>query len=89
MPVCVPIKDMRDTAKFSELVESTPGPITVTKNGYSKFVVMRSVDYDRMVQEQAKARLIERVVIAERERAAGLGRSAFEALSDLETKYSL
>lgn len=48
MPVCVPIKDMRDTAKFSELVESTPGPITVTKNGYSKFVVMRSVDYDRM-----------------------------------------
>jgi len=74
MPVCVPIKDMRDTAKFSELVESTPGPITVT---------------NRMVQEQAKARLMERVAIAERERAAGLGRSAFEALSDLETKYGL
>ena len=50
---------------------------------------MRSVDYDRMVQEQAKARLMERVAIAERERAAGLGRSAFEALSDLETKYGL
>lgn len=54
MPVCVPIKDMRDTAKFSELVETTPGPVTVTKNGYSKFVVLRSEDYDLMVQEQAK-----------------------------------
>lgn len=55
MPVCVPIKDMRDTAKFSELVETTAGPVTVTKNGYSKFVVLRSEDYDLMVQEQAKA----------------------------------
>lgn len=54
MPVCVPIKDMRDTAKFSELVETTTGPVTVTKNGYSKFVVLRSEDYDLMVQEQAK-----------------------------------
>ena len=51
MPVCVPIKDMRDTAKFSELVETTPGPVTVTKNGYSKFVVLRSEDYDLMVPE--------------------------------------
>lgn len=25
MPVCVPIKDMRDTAKFAELVETAPG----------------------------------------------------------------
>ena len=39
MPVCVPIKDMRDTAKFSELVETTTGPVTVTKNGYSKILL--------------------------------------------------
>ena len=54
MPVCVPIKDMRDTAKFSELVETTTGPVTVTKNGYSKFVVLRSEDYDLMVQLNKK-----------------------------------
>ena len=86
MPVCVPIKDMRDTAKFSELVETTPGPVTVTKNGYSKFVVLRSEGYDLMVQEQAKARLM---AVAERERAAGTARDAFEALDDLEAKYGL
>lgn len=89
MPVCVPIKDMRDTAKFSELVETTPGPVAVTKNGYSKFVVLRSEDYDLMVQEQAKARLMARIAVAERERAAGTARDAFEALDDLEAKYGL
>lgn len=89
MPVCVPIKDMRDTAKFSELVETTPGPVTVTKNGYSKFVVLLSEDYDLMVQEQAKARLMARIAVAERERAAGMARDAFEALDDLEAKYGL
>lgn len=89
MPVCVPIKDMRDTAKFSELVETTAGPVIVTKNGYSKFVVLRSEDYDLMVQEQAKARLMARIAVAERERAVGTARDAFEALDDLEAKYGL
>ncbi len=89
MPICVPIKDMRDTAKFSELVESSAGPVTVTKNGYSKFVVMRSEDYDLMAQERARAQLMARVAVVERERAAGQGRDALDALSELEAKYGL
>ena len=34
MPVCVPVRDMRDTAGFTELVERE-GDVTVTKNGYA------------------------------------------------------
>lgn len=89
MPICVPIKDMRDTAKFSELVESSPSPVTVTKNGYSKFVVMRSEDYDLLEEERARARLLSRIALAEREGAAGEGRDAFEALDAVEEKYGL
>lgn len=63
--------------------------MTVTENGYSKFVVLRSEDYDLMVQEQAKARLMARIAVAERERAAGTARDAFEALDDLEAKNGL
>lgn len=63
--------------------------MTVTKNGYSKFVVLRSEDYDFMVQEQAKARLMARIAVAERERADGMARNAFEALDGLEAKYGL
>lgn len=89
MPVCVPITDLRDTASFAELVESSPTPITVTKNGYSKFVVMRSEDYDLMEEECAKARLMSRIALAERERAEGVSRDAFESLDAIETKYGL
>ena len=89
MPIAVPIRDMRDTAKFSELVETSPTPVIVTKNGYSKFVVMRSEDYDELEAERAKAHLMNRIAIAERERAEHSGRDAFEALADLRIKYGL
>lgn len=89
MPVCVPVKDMRDTSRFAELVESSAGPVTVTKNGYSKFVVMRSEDYDRMEAELAHARLMGRVALAERERNDGLAKDAFESLESIEAKYGL
>ena len=74
MPVCVPIKDLKDTAKFSKLVEESAGPITVTKNGYDAFVVMRSSDYDRLANrglEEARQRLLDRIAIAEQEKAEG------------------
>ena len=41
-----------------------------------------------MVQEQAKARLMARIAVAEKERAAGMARDGFEALDDLEAKYA-
>lgn len=89
MPVVVPIKDMRDTARFSELVETSTMPITVTKNGYGRFVVMRMEDYDALVSDRAKAELMSRISISERERAEHLGRDAFAALDDAETKNAL
>lgn len=89
MPVCVPIKDMRDTAAFSDLVEKTTGPVTVTKNGYSKFVVMRSEDYDVLMVSQAQMNLMARIAVAERERKEGNHLDALESLSALEAKYGL
>lgn len=89
MPVCVPVKDMRDTSRFAELVESSASPVTVTKNGYSKFVVMRSEDYDRMEAELARARLMGHIALAERERNDGLAKDAFESLASIEEKYGL
>ena len=89
MAVCVPIKDMRDTVKFSELIESAPGPVTVTKNGYDQFVVMRSDDYEAIRLSEAKARLMARMALAERERAQGTAVDALESLDRIEAKYGL
>lgn len=40
-------------------------------------------------QAQAKERLMARIRVAERERAAGMSRDAFEALAELEARLGL
>ena len=92
MPICVPIKEMKDTAKFARLVEEASGPVTVTKNGYDAFVVMRSADYDRLVNrdyEAAKQKLLERIAIAEQEKAEGKWVDYDTATRELRAKYGL
>lgn len=59
MPKTVPIRDLKDTAAFAKMVESSDVPVTVTRNGYDAFVVMRSSDYDAMQEELAKAKLMQ------------------------------
>ena len=89
MSLCVPIKDLRDTAAFDEMVTSSPTPIIVTKNGYDRFVCVTSSDFNRWEQAEARARLLERIMIAERERTEGKGVDAFKATESLREKYGL
>ena len=89
MAICVPIKDLRDTAAFDEMVATSASPITVTKNGYDRFVCVKSSEFDRWEQADARARLLERIMISERERTQGLGSDAFEAAESLKAQYGL
>lgn len=49
MPRIIPIRDMRDTTKISEMCNSTNEPIFVTKNGYGDMVVMSMAAYERQL----------------------------------------
>ena len=89
MATCVPIKDLRDTAAFDELVEKSPTPITVTKNGYDRFVCVRSDEFSRMQQSAAEAKLMARMQIAEYEREHNLSRDAFEVFEELGEKHDM
>ena len=89
MPICVPIKDLRDTAAFDEKVMTSPEPITVTKNGYDRFTCVKSSDFRRWESADARAALLERIMVSERERAAGLSIDAFESAASLREKYGL
>ena len=89
MSICVPIKDLRNTAAFDEMVASSATPVTVTKNGYDRFVCVKSSEFDRWEQAEARARLLERIMIAERERAEGMHEDALEATDALREKYGL
>lgn len=71
MPTCVPIRDMKDTAAFTQLIDEASGPVTVTRNGYDAFVVMKTGEYEALQQELAQARLLARMTQAEAEYAAG------------------
>ena len=44
----VPIKELKDGAKISELCHSTSEPIHVTKNGYADMVIMSSDVYEAL-----------------------------------------
>lgn len=88
MQTTVPVRDVRDTAEFSRLVEER-GDVLVTKNGYPAFHAMSEAVYERLVQSDARARLLERLLVAEREDAAGQS-TDFEAFSEeVDRAYGL
>lgn len=89
MPVCIPIKDLRDTAAFDEKVMTSNEPIIVTKNGYDRFACVKSSDFRRWESAEARAALLERIMVSERERIAGLSGDAFESVATLREKYGL
>ena len=48
MPKIIPIRDLRDTGKLSEMCSKSREPIFVTKNGYGDMVVMSMEAYENM-----------------------------------------
>ena len=71
MTVCVPIRDLKDTSKFSDLVEREQ-EVIVTKNGYNAF---RCISEDRMKAielQEAKEKLRSRLILAAEETKQGL-----------------
>lgn len=50
MPTIIPIRDLRNISKISELAHKKQEPIFITKNGYSDLVVMSSELYERFAQ---------------------------------------
>lgn len=89
MPLCVPIKDLRNTAAFDEMVSNSPSPVIVTKNGYDRFVCIKSSEFNQWEQAETRARLLERIMVSERERTEGLHSDAFETTESLRAKYGL
>jgi len=47
MPHIVPIKDLKNTATISKLVEESNEPVFVTKNGYGSMVLMSMDVYEK------------------------------------------
>lgn len=88
MPICVPVRDMRDTAGFAELVERE-GDVTVTKNGYATMHCLSERAYRLMMDEVAKSRLLSRIALAEEEISQGLGGDLDDVVESLRAGHGL
>ena len=86
MPQIIPIKELKDTAKISDLCHGSSEPIYITKNGYGDMVLMSMETYEAMHRREQLYRELE---ISERQIAEGRTKGAREALAGTKAKYGL
>ncbi len=86
MPQIIPIKELKDTAKISEMCHSTAEPIFITKNGYGDMVLLSIESYEDI---QRRLRLYQDLSVSEAEISQGRGYDARKALEEMRTKYDL
>lgn len=86
MPQIVPIKELKNTNRISQMCHESQEPIYVTKNGYGDMVIMSMEAYERqMVLAEAEAKL----AVAEEQVAAGNVLDAKKAFAALREKYGV
>ena len=86
MPQIIPIRDLKDTAKISQMCSESKEPIYITKNGYGDMVIMSMRTYEeRLGMADIYAKLAE----AEEDICAGRISDAVSSLSDIRAKYNV
>lgn len=89
MSLCVPIKEMKNTASFAQLVESSSEPVIVTRNGYDAFAVMTIDQLEMLKLEAARVHLYQDIDEAEADIAAGRVTTASESQQNARKRYGL
>lgn len=84
MPRIIPIKELKDTAKISEMCHENEDPIYVTKNGYGDMVLMSIESYETLHRLNQIYRELE---ISEEDVEAGRTTPAKEALKEIRDNY--
>lgn len=86
MPQIVPIKELKNTNRISQMCHESQEPIYVTKNGYGDMVIMSMEAYERqMVLAEVEAKL----AAAEEQVAGGNVLDAKQAFAALREKYGV
>ncbi len=81
----IPIRDLRDTTKISEMCNATNEPIFVTKNGYGDMVVMSMAAYE---QRLAQAEMYNKIMEGKAQADSGNLLDGREAMAQLRAKYA-
>ncbi len=89
MTIAVPVRDMKDTAKFCQTVRESDGPIVVTRNGYHEFFVLSPELFHEYEMARRRQELYEAVDAAETRLASGQGVPARDGLARIRKSHGL
>ena len=89
MPYCVPIKDMKDTASFTELVKNSDHPVFVTKNGREEFVVMSTEVFEETTSDPKRNAFYAMIDRSLDDARNGRVMDAFEFAEKVKQRYGL
>ena len=82
----LPIKDLRDTNKISELCNNTSEPIFITKNGYGDMVLMSMELFE---STRSRWEMYSDIEFSEEQTKQGKTKDAQAALQNIRSKYGL
>lgn len=83
MPKIIPIKELKDMAKISEMCHENEGPVYVTENGDGDMVRMSIESYEEICR---KEQIYKDLEIAESDILAGRTKPAGLVLKELQRK---
>ena len=86
MPQIIPIKELKDTTKISELCHRSDEPVFITKNGYGDMVLMSMELFENIRKRWDVYRDIE---ISEEQIRQDRTKDARKALESVRAKYGL
>ncbi len=86
MPQIIPIKDLKNTSKISDLCHSTSEPVYITKNGYGDMVIMSTETFDGI---SATLKMYQSLMNSEQQIKEGKVHDARESLKSVREKYDL
>lgn len=86
MPKIIPIRDLRDTGKLSEMCNKSREPIFVTKNGYGDMVIMSMAVYE---DQMARLEMRKKILAGKQQAEEGQLLDGPAALEALGRKYGV
>lgn len=89
MPIAVPVRDLKDTARFCKTVRESDGAVIVTRNGYDEFVALTPERYHEYEMALRRQDLYESVDAAEGRLASGQGVEGRSALVEIRARRGL
>lgn len=85
---CVPVKELKNTAEFTQTVQNAEGPVYVTKNGREIFVTMSMDVYQILAEAEARQTLYNEIAKAEEDFKNGNTYDAYEVLAELRQRHA-